>query len=58
MTSWFIGTMMLGVFSCIALIVMPLALGATVTAALAIGPARRSSAARRRLSEQGIELGL
>jgi hypothetical protein len=58
MTSWFIGTMMLGVFSCVSLIVMPLALGATLTAVFAIAPARRASAARRRLSEQGIELGL
>lgn len=58
MASWFIGTMMLGVFSCIALLVMPLGLGACVTGALAIAPSRRASAARRRLSAQGLDLGL
>lgn len=58
MASWFVGTMMLGVFSCISLLVMPLALGACVTAVLAIAPSRRASAARRRLSEQGLDLGL
>ena len=58
MSSWFIGTMLMGVFSCLSLVVVPLALGACVTGALAIAPSRQASAARRRLSEQGLDLGL
>jgi len=58
MASWFIGTMMIGVFSCISLLVMPLALGACITAVLAIGPSRQASAARQRLADQGLDLGL
>jgi hypothetical protein len=58
MTSWFIGTMLMGVFSCISLLLLPLAVAASIASALAIAPSRRASAARQRLSEQGLDLGL
>lgn len=54
---WVLLTAASGFFSLFALTLPPLALVATVFAALSIGPCRRADAARARLRESGVEMG-
>ena len=54
---WVLFTAASGFFSLYALALPPLALVATVFAALAIPPCRRADAARERLATAGVEMG-
>jgi len=58
MGTWLVFSVTSGIYSCVGLVVPPLALAAVVTGALSIGPARRADAARRRMRDEGMDLGL
>lgn len=55
---WLFFALANGAFGCPNLLAIPLGLAAAILSPMSIGPARRASAARRRLSDQGVELGL
>lgn len=55
---WAVFALSNGAFSCLNVLAVPLGIGATILAPLSIGPARRATAARQRLADQGVDLGL
>lgn len=55
---WLFFALANGAFGCPNILAIPLGLAAAILSPMSIGPARQASAARRRLSDQGIELGL
>lgn len=56
--AWLVTSFSSGLYSCLAFVVVPVAVASTVLAILAIGPARRATEIRKRLAASGIELGL
>lgn len=55
---WGVVALGAGGFGCPNLLAIPLGIASCILAPLTIGPARRASAARQRLSDQGVELGM
>ncbi|MFW5921232.1 MAG: hypothetical protein ACOCUS_05275 [Polyangiales bacterium] len=57
MLAWLVANLMWGVFSCPGMLAVPLALAASVLGVLAVKPCMRATEARRRLRDEGMELG-
>lgn len=57
MLGWLVANLVWGVFSCPGMMAVPLALGGSVLGILAVKPCMRATEARRRLRDEGMELG-